>query len=406
MLRFIVVLIGVYTLSLHSINAQSIILTKNGIFNDENGDNIPQAGETISYSFSIQNTGNVNLTNVTVFDPIVTIMGNNISLLTPGQFNTTTFSGTYLITQADINTGSVENTATTQAKDPNNNIVSSMADDIVVLNKNPEISLIKTGTFNDENGDGLPQAGETISYSFTVENTGNVNLSNIIINDPLISIIGGPLFLLKPQQIDNSTFSGLYQLTTFDSNMPTLINTATVVGFESNNQISSVATEETALYKICTICDLANGIYGGNGTVPSNTIANLSDMITFNGDIAVAGEILGASDIKLKEKMDDIMNASQIINKLNPKSYTFKTDKNIKLPTGIHYGLIAQDVEKILPEIIGNIPAEDGLSYKGINYQSIIPILISGMKEQQSEIDKLKKELTTLKILFSKKNKD
>lgn len=126
-------------------------------------------------------------------------------------------------------------------------------------------------------------------------------------------------------------------------------------------------------------------------------------MITFNGDIAISGEILGASDIKLKEKMDDIINASEIIKQLNPKSYTFKQNDSLKLPRGLQYGLIAQDVEKILPEIIGHIPTGQGSSYKGINYQSLIPILISGMKEQQSEIDNLKIELKKLKILLSTK---
>ena len=54
--------------------------------------------------------------------------------------------------------------------------------------------LEKAGSFNDENGDGFAQTGETISYSFTVTNDGNVTVNNIIVTDSLITVSGGPPF--------------------------------------------------------------------------------------------------------------------------------------------------------------------------------------------------------------------
>uniref|UniRef100_UPI0013DC85D7 DUF7507 domain-containing protein n=2 Tax=Pseudomonadati TaxID=3379134 RepID=UPI0013DC85D7 len=53
----------------------------------------------------------------------------------------------------------------------------------------PSISVIKTAVFNDENKSGFANAGETISYRFTVTNTGNVPLVGITLNDPLPGVI-------------------------------------------------------------------------------------------------------------------------------------------------------------------------------------------------------------------------
>ena len=61
------------------------------------------------------------------------------------------------------------------------------------------------------------------------------------------------------------------------------------------------------------------------------------------------------------------------------------------LPDGKHYGLIAQDLQLVLPELVStqhfqSDPKEKGFDYLSVNYNELIPILIKGMQEQQAII--------------------
>ncbi|MFH6964857.1 Ig-like domain-containing protein, partial [Flavobacterium plurextorum] len=95
----------------------------------------------------------------------------------------------------------------------------------------PEISIIKTVELNDSNNNGYAEAGETLTYSFTITNTGNVDLENIQVSDPLPGILmnGGPINLAAGQS-DMSSISGTYTLTQADVNSGSISNQATVSG--------------------------------------------------------------------------------------------------------------------------------------------------------------------------------
>ncbi len=61
--------------------------------------------------------------------------------------------------------------------------------------------------------------------------------------------------------------------------------------------------------------------------------------------------------------------------------------KENNFPEGRHYGVIAQEMEKVLPDVV--LTAPDGS--KSVAYMEIIPVLIEAIKEQQKEIEQLKK---------------
>lgn len=152
------------------------------------------------------------------------------------------------------------------------------------------------------------------------------------------------------------------------------------------------------------------GVYGeangsSTGTTPSPSQANLAGF--FNGDVYISGSF-GPSDQNLKEHIDTITNALSIIKQLKPKSFDYKHSSypSMHLPSGKQYGLIAQEVETIIPELVSNnvqpakldslgnvlIPA---INFKGLEYTQLIPFLIKGMQEQQAKIDSLTKQLNS-----------
>jgi hypothetical protein len=108
-------------------------------------------------------------------------------------------------------------------------------------------------------------------------------------------------------------------------------------------------------------------------------------------------DVIAASDKRYKENIMTISNATSIINNLRGVYYNRKDDeKEIKTRK---VGLIAQETEEALPEVVHTDSTED--AYKSISYGNIVAVLIEGMKEQQSTIKSLQSSFNTLFSQFS-----
>ena len=167
----------------------SISIDKRNDVLDLGGDGLPNAGDTISYQFTVENTGSVTLTNVTVIDPLTTVTGGPVTL-NPGDVDTTTFTAVHTLTQDDIDAGSYTNTAQVVGTAPTGNVT---AQDVITttIPQPSGLSIDKTAVAQF-GGDGIPQAGETIDYSFLVTNTGRITLTNVRIADDLIARVQVP----------------------------------------------------------------------------------------------------------------------------------------------------------------------------------------------------------------------
>ena len=123
---------------------------------------------------------------------------------------------------------------------------------------------------------------------------------------------------------------------------------------------------------------------------------NPQNKLDIMGDLGISGQIFGLSDRRLKIDPTAISNASEILMKLEPMSYYFDRQNfsELNLPTQKQYGLIAQDVEMILPELVSSMPSNsEAYNYKSVNYNALISILVSAYKEQEIRISSLEKRI-------------
>ena len=128
-----------------------------------------------------------------------------------------------------------------------------------------------------------------------------------------------------------------------------------------------------------------------NTSTPSTYLGG-TYIATFNGSIAVTG-FANSSDKRLKRDILPIENALDKILMLNGVTYNWNKefDPDLNLDDHNHIGLLAQDVEKIIPQIVSTDTSKNQL--KSLAYIELIPVLIEAIKEQQTQINELKNKL-------------
>ncbi len=97
------------------------------------------------------------------------------------------------------------------------------------------------------------------------------------------------------------------------------------------------------------------------------------------------------SDRRLKTNIKNLNYGLKEVLALQPVSYNWKDKSHPENKIG----LIAQDVKKVVPEVVSGNEAKEKL---GMNYAELVPVLINAVKEQQKQIDELKKEIKKLQI--------
>jgi hypothetical protein len=115
------------------------------------------------------------------------------------------------------------------------------------------------------------------------------------------------------------------------------------------------------------------------------------------GNMTAAGDVTAFSDIRLKEDIQPIVSPLEIVEKLNGVRFKWKEDMGDVIGhTGKRdFGILAHEVEAVLPEVVYGSPHEapEGDKYKTVAYDKLVPLLVECIKELSQEIKELKSKI-------------
>src|SRR5262249_54832617 len=141
-------------------------------------------GQPVTYSLTVTNTGNVTISGITVTDVVTTpdsdpapVVTCPTTTLAPG--GSTTCIAITTVTQADLDAGTIADTATATGTDPSG-VAVPPADASFVVNASatPSLSVVKTAT-----PEAVDTVGQLVRYRFLVTNNGNATLHDIVVDD-------------------------------------------------------------------------------------------------------------------------------------------------------------------------------------------------------------------------------
>ena len=261
----------------------SVELTKAASVSDTNGDGTIGLGDTITYTLVVTNTGNDDLSGVVITDVLSDLAGNALTLTSQPTFisanlgstegslqvgEQATYSATFIVNNQAMNAGGVSNTATVTAQGTNSN-VTDISDDpststpndatvTTLLIISSSVELTKAASVSDTNGDGTIGLGDTITYTLVVTNTGNDDLSGVVITDVLSDLAGNALTLTSQptfisanlgstegslQVGEQATYSATFIVNNQAMNAGGVSNTATVTAQGTNSNVTDISDD-------------------------------------------------------------------------------------------------------------------------------------------------------------------
>ena len=216
---------------------------------------VSAAGQSVEYTFRVSNTGNTTLTSIVIAETAFTGTGAlpapvcDATTLAPGE--STQCTTTYTTTAADLGATRIDNTAVATGQDPADGTVTSpdASAEVTVIQPAPALELTKTASPTT-----VTAAGDTITYSFQVTNTGNVTLTDVTVVERSFSGTGSPLSLSCPADTtldagESLTCTADYQTTVADIAAGSIVNTAGSTGIDPDGD-TVTSPESSAVVQV------------------------------------------------------------------------------------------------------------------------------------------------------------
>ena len=300
-----------------------------------------------------------------------------------------TFTGSISHQGSQTSTGKIQATAFTGSSFTGS-FTGSLLSDNGVLSGSAQIATNISGAFTATSA----SAASDIATNLTsIGNLNNVTSSFVTHpNTASFAITGSNTF------VGNQIISGTLEATGVFS-LPDIANvSASIAAAAGGSGISSLVVDASP--QLGGNLDLNSRNISGSGTIniTGNIIntgsAHFSGSVTSSGNMFVDGLISASGDIiafassdeRLKDNLTPIGSAIDKINQIGGYEFDWNSDSE---HSGHDVGVIAQEIEKVLPEVVAT--RKNG--YLAVRYEKIVALLIQAVKEQQLQIEELKSKL-------------
>lgn len=252
---------------------------------------------------------------------------------------------------------------------------------IGVDNPDAKLSVLRTETTED-------------NVATTIRAIGGEDVTGLVVQANAVGAPWSPfVYGVNTRTVGDDTFGDVYGSNNIAQ------RGKNVTGVYGNASLGITQNVGAAGVAIGTIGIRRIGVYGEGATAAGYFTSTI-----------VYGSPLTFSDAQFKSDINDIDTGLDVIMELKPRQYTFNQEEYsyMNLPSGQHFGFIAQELENVLPDAVEEVSKPEikdpetgdvvspALDHLAVNYQEIIPILVKATQEQQATIEQLQSDLADL----------
>jgi hypothetical protein len=314
---------------------------------------------------------------------------NSTDVTLAGSYDYISISG-QVITRGQVDASTdISNLTTTNVSEGTNKYATT-ANVKSALNAN-----LGTLTLGDSNDTVTIPGDLTVTGTTTTNNVETVSTSNGVIfegnvaDENEVTLLAGTVTADRTITLPDAT--GTVALT---SDIPTNNNELTNgAGYITSFDIT---TQTDSKYLRSNTTDTASGVITFSNSTASTSKTTGAVIVTggvgISGDLNVGGDVVAyaSSDERLKDNIELISNPIEKVQSLKGVTWNWNDDASETQKSTPNVGVIAQDVEKVLPQLVHD--RDNG--FKGVDYAKLTGLLIEAIKDQQKQIDELKSKLS------------